>query len=298
MPTAPIFEYVKPATLVDALALMHTHGARARLLAGGTDLAVHIKEGVVAPAVVVDLKAIDELRRFEVTDGKLYMGALVTFEEIIAMPMVREWLPVLADAAATVASGAIRNRATLVGNIASAVPSLDAAPALLVYEAVVHVASAEARRDIPIERWFVAPRRTALQPDEIVCGISIQLPTTDEGGCYVKLARYAGEDLAQAGLGVIVTRDGRTRIAHTALAPCPRRATRVEALLHGKTNFDEDLLASAKKIMLDEIAPISDIRASQRYRQHMVQVMLERGLDAAGRRLNGEKIDITCVLGG
>ena len=297
MATAPDFQYVKPATLDAALELMRIHGTCAKPLAGGTDLAVHLKEGVITPAWVVDLKGIAELRRCEEKDGRLFLGALITFADILALAVVKERLPVLADAAASVASVAIRQRATLVGNIVSAVPSLDAAGALLVYDAVVHTQSTAGRREIPVDSWFLAPRQTALTPDEIVLGVSLKLPAAREGGCYLKLSRYAGEDLAQAGLSVVVTADNHYRIAHTALAPAPRRARSVEALLNGK-HPDTPLLDAAKQLLLQEISPISDLRATKRYREHMVQVMLERGLKAARGRLLGEKIDIARILGG
>jgi carbon-monoxide dehydrogenase medium subunit len=212
---------------------------------------------------------------------------MVTFSELIESPLVRENFPLLWEAAQTVASAGIRNRATLVGNICSAVPSLDSGTPLLVYEAQIIAFSQSGRRTIPIGEWFTGPKRNALQKDEIVVGISIPKPEGRQGGCYVKLGRYRGEDLAQAGVGVLVLEDKQYRVAFCALGPVATRAGKTEELLRGK-DLSESLIAEAKKLLPEEISPITDIRATSEYRMHMAGVMLERGLRAAVARLNGE----------
>lgn len=287
MPVAHDFAYVRPTAVDDAVTLLAERGAQARVLAGGTDLALKIKEGVDTPDVVIDLKTIAHLQDIGVHENRLHIGALVTFTRLLAAEQVLTLCPLLSDAAATVGSVGIRNRATLAGNICSAVPSLDSGPALLVYEALVHVKSAHMERAIPINEWFLGPKRCALQPDEIVTAISIPIPEQAQAGSYVKLGRYSGEDLAQAGVGVAVLEDLSYRVAFCAVGPVPRRSARIEALLRGNT-LSTALIDEAKALIPEEIAPITDIRSSQEYRILMTKVMLERGLALAAARLRGE----------
>ena len=135
MPITTEFEYVRPSTMDEALHIMFLYKETARVLAGGTDLIVHLKENIARPEVVVDIKGVEGLNKIEVKDGILSLGALVTFADLIDSDAVKKDCPLLWEAARTVASTGVRNRATVAGNICSAVPSADSAPALAVYEA-------------------------------------------------------------------------------------------------------------------------------------------------------------------
>ncbi len=281
------FEYVKPKTLDEAVSLLTEYGDAARILAGGTDLALKIKEGTDTPAVVVDIKGLDELKKLEVNGNGLTLGALVTFSKVFGSELVRERCSLLGDASGTVGAVGIRNRATLAGNICSAVPSLDSAPALLVHEAIVQVKSSFGDRTVPIAEWFAGPKRCALQSGEIVTGLSVPLPPKKAAGCYVKLGRYSGEDLAQAGVGVLALEGNDYRIAFCALGPVAKRAPKIEAYLQEKELCDE-VIQGAKDLVPEEISPITDIRSTKEYRLLTAKVMLERGLQTAAARLRGE----------
>lgn len=286
MPITCEFDYHRPVALLRAIELLARGGDRTAVLAGGTDLLVWMKEGLCAPAVVVDVKAIAELHRLEFLGNALFVGASVTFTELIESPVVREQFPLLWECSRTVASVGVRNRATLVGNICSAVPSLDGAPALLVYEATVAVEGAAGRREVPIHEWFLGPRKTALRPGEIATGVLIPLSETKHGACYVKLGRYSGEDLAQVGIGILALPHDQYRVSFCAVAPAPARAARIERWLNGKS-LTEQVLRQTKDLVSEEIHPITDIRASKEYRLHMARIMLERGLKAAVARRDG-----------
>jgi carbon-monoxide dehydrogenase medium subunit len=286
MPITCEFEYHKPKSLPQAVELLSRNGKSAAVLAGGTDLLVWMKEGLRAPSAVVDVKGIPELHSLEATDGSLLVGACVTFTELLESAVVRSRLPLLWECSRTVASVGVRNRATLVGNICSAVPCLDSAPALLAYDASVVVEGPVAQRRTPVGHWFLGPKRTAIRPGEIVSGVHIPLPGRNAGACYVKLGRYRGEDLAQVGVGVLALEGFEYRIAFCAVAPAPVRAGRIERLLNGN-ELTDDLIRQAKDLVPQEIQPITDIRASKEYRTHMARVMLERGLRAAVARLAG-----------
>ncbi len=288
MPITVDFAYHKPKDMAEALGLLARYQGRAQLLAGGTDLIVWLKEGLKTPEAVIDIKAVPELKRLELADGVLRVGGRVTFSELIASPLVKKHFPVLWEAARTVASCGVRNRATLAGNICSAIPSLDGGPALLVYEAVVLARSLKGERRIPINEWFTGPKRTALRPDELVVEIELPVPSGKSAGCYAKLGRYRGEDLAQVGLAVAVDDSGNgPRLAFCAVGPVPKRAAKIEAFLKGHRRTAEDMLA-AQELVAKEISPIADLRASKEYRLHMAQVMLERALKCAEQRLAGK----------
>jgi carbon-monoxide dehydrogenase medium subunit len=139
---------------------------------------------------------------------------------------------------------------------------------------------------VAITGWFEGPRATALRADEVVTGLTIPTPAEPHGAAFAKLARYEGEDLAQANLAVVVTEGHRYRIAFGAVGPTPQRATSIEQLLDGHP-LDAETIAAAQQLVAGEISPITDMRASKEYREHMCRVMLGRGLRAAASRLAG-----------
>ena len=286
MAIAHQFEYVKPHTLREAVGILGRYGNRARALAGGTDLVGLISEGMAAPEAVVDIKGIAGLDRIEFKDGVLSIGALVTFSELRESPIIAKKFPVIREMTGWVASVGIRNRATMVGNLCSAVPCCDSGAVLLVYDAVVQVAGPKGKRKVPLREWFVGPRKTVLKRGEIATGVTVALPKKKHGACFVKLRRYEGEDLAQASVTVLALAGNCYRVAFGAVAPRPIAAERIEALLHGQP-FSEGLIQQAVRLVPQEIAPITDIRATKEYRAHMIGVMLERGLRAAVGRLAG-----------
>ena len=280
------FTYRKPRSLAEALALLAEHGQGASLLAGGTDLVSWMRDDLVAPEVVVDLKGIPGLGGITIEDGALRIGALATFSEVLASPVVASAMPVLAEMAGTVASVGIRNRATVVGNLCSAVPSNDAGPVLLAAGASVQVVGHDGDRAVALGDWFLGPRHTALSDGELVTGVSIPLPG-EHGGCYCKLGRYRGEDLAQASVAVLRLPGDRYRVAFGAVAPATVRAAAIEEYLAGRA-LDDETLAGAAALVAGQISPITDLRAGAAYRTHMCRVMLGRALRAASQRLAGQ----------
>jgi carbon-monoxide dehydrogenase medium subunit len=283
MTIAHDFAYLRPATLPEAVAAL-AENEGAILLAGGTDVVPWLRDDAITPPALIDIKAVEGLDRIEATGGALRIGPLVTFTDLIGSAEALDRAPTLVEAAHTVASVGIRNRATLVGNLCSAVPSCDAGPALLVHDAVVEVAGPGGERSIPITEWFVGPRRQALGRGEIVS--SVVIPDAGEhGGCYVKLSRYRGEDLAQVGVAVLALPGDHYRVAYGAVGPVPFRAPAIEEHLDGRAL--DDTIDGLTPLVDAAISPIADVRASKEYRIHMSRVMLRRGLAAAAARLEG-----------
>lgn len=289
MTIAHEFAYVAPSTLDEALAVLARHDGGARLLAGGTDLVASMRDEAIAPEVVVDLKRIAGLDLLTYDEGHLHVGCLITFTDLIESATVRTLFPLLWEMAGMVASTGIRNRATVAGNICSAVPSCDAGPALLVHQAEVHLVGPGGWRVVPVTEWFTGPRRTAIGSDEIVVDITVPMPANPHGAAFARLTRYAGEDLAQASVAVLATTDHGApayRVAFGAVAATPVRAPRIEAALAGRP-VDDVSVAAARELVAGEIHPITDVRATERYRARMCEVMLERALRAAGARRSG-----------
>jgi carbon-monoxide dehydrogenase medium subunit len=286
MAIAHEFDYVKPATIEEAASLLAKHGPRARVLAGGTDLIGWLRDDLVQPDVLIDIKGIAGLKDVALRGDGLSVGALATFSDLLDSAIVKERFPLVWEMAGRVGSTGIRNRATVVGNICSAVPCCDAGPVLLVFGAEVRVAGVRTKSAIPITEWFLGPQETSLAQGEIVTGVTLPLPEGSHGGCFVKLGRYRGEDLAQASVAVLALSADEYRVAFGAVAPTPVRAVRIEALLSGRP-IDEQLIEDAKSLVQQEIAPITDIRATKEYRARMVSVMLERALKAAASRREG-----------
>src|SRR5438132_2566262 len=179
------FQYVRPDTVDEVVALLGAHGPAARLLAGGTDLLVRFRLGHVRPAIVIDLKRADGLSdRITEADASLRVGARVVMADLIADERIRRHFPALVEAARVVGSVQIRNRATLAGNICNASPAADTAPALLVYGATVNLAGAGGRRHVPIADFFVGPGRTVIGTGELVESIDLPIPSRPAGAAF------------------------------------------------------------------------------------------------------------------
>lgn len=278
------FDYRRPATLAEVTEILANYSGSVRVLAGGTDLVAWLRDDAIAPDLVVDIKNVPGLHDLRFDGDTLRIGALVTFTDLIESDAVKENAPLLAEMSETVASHGIRNRATMIGNICSAVPSCDAGPVLLAYDTTVHLTGPDGDRSIDINDWFLGLRQTARTDDEVVTHLTIAL--RPHGGVYVKLMRYGGEDLAQAAVGIVAYADHEYRVAFGAVAPTPIRSARIEDALRGKP-LDDTVIADAIAMVRGEISPITDIRASAEYRTRMTEVMLKRGLVAAVERLAG-----------
>ena len=283
------FAYEKPATLDLAVKLLNEFGKNARLLAGGTDLANQMKQGFRVPQLLIDIKGIHELEAIRMVANELHIGALVTFNDLRNSGLIREKANILYEAAGMVASTGVRNRATMVGNICSAVACMDSATPLLVHEAVVHSLSINGEKKYPIQDWFIDNRKTAIEDDEIVTHVSIPIPEKKYAGAYQKMMRYSGEDLSQANVGVLVLSDKQFRVAFGSVGPIPKRSTKIEKLLNTE-GISKETLDKAKAMIETVIAPITDVRATKEYRMHMTKIMFERALNIAMERYKQPRV--------
>jgi carbon-monoxide dehydrogenase medium subunit len=279
------FDYYAPATLDEAIDLLKTHGSRARLMAGGTDLMVKMRLRAISPEVVISLKNIPDLDTLSVDPRKgLTIGATALLADVAAHPEIRAHFPAIAAAANETANVQVRNMGTVVGNLCNASPSADTAPTLLVMEATVHIVGPNGERTLPLGEFFKGPGMTALAPDEIVTAVSVPPPSSNTGVMYLSFSGRGKLDCSTVGIGALVTLDGDTcraaRIAIGACAPTPMRATEAETMLTEKA-LDEKLLRAASLKAAEETQPIDDLRASAAYRLKVVEVLTCRVLTEA-----------------
>jgi CO/xanthine dehydrogenase FAD-binding subunit len=279
------FDYVRPDTLEEALALLRQHGTRAKLLAGGTDLIVRLRRRQVQPVVVVDVKRAARLRSDVVeVDSRLRIGANAVITDILADPRIRHHFPALVDAAAVVGSIQIRNRATLTGNVCNASPAADTAPALLVYGAIVNAISASSERAIPLADFFAGPGRTVLEAGEMVSSIDLPLPPQPTGAAFGRVTRRFGVDLAVINMCCAVTGSGETRMAFGAVGPRPLLVTDDTRTLASRSAPDA-VRDDALQRLVAQATPVSDVRGSRDYRLAMLTAVGRRTIDAAIDRL-------------
>jgi carbon-monoxide dehydrogenase medium subunit len=282
------FSYERPARLDDAVGLLAEHGPDARLLAGGTDLIIRLRDGSLRPRIVIDVKRIAELdERIDDPEGDLAIGARTTMTAIAADERIRRDYRALAEAAAVVGAVQIRNRATLAGNLCNASPAADTAPALLAYAARVIVKGPAGTRTIPIDDLFVRSGVTTLARGEIVHSIELPRPTKPRGAVHLRRTRRRGHDLASVTLACTVDADGVTRLSYGSLGPRP-------ILVVDDTGVLADPAASelARRQRLEVLfggasPSATSMRASPDYRVAMLHVLGLRAVATAIERLQG-----------
>jgi carbon-monoxide dehydrogenase medium subunit len=282
------FAYARPASLAEAVSLLDRLGPEARLLAGGTDLIIRLRDGTLRPSVVVDVKRVAELRPgIREAGDRLVIGATTVMTDIMADPRIRRDFTALAEAAAVVGSVQIRNRATLAGNLCNASPAADTAPPLLVYDATVVAVGPDGERRIPLEVFLVRSGLTTLARGELVTAIELPLPTGRRAAVHLRRTRRRGHDLASVTLACSIDEAGVTRIAYGSVGPRPLLAVDDSGVL-----ADPGAPASATDPILDRLlaeaspSPRS-MRAGPDYRLAMLRVLARRAVAVAAQRLAG-----------
>jgi carbon-monoxide dehydrogenase medium subunit len=268
--------------------LLKERGDGVKLLAGGTDLLVQMKEAGLHPSTVVSLHAISDLRGIDSTsEGGLRIGAGTLTADIEAHQAIQERYTALAEGAGVLGSTQTRNLATLGGNVANAAPSADTVPPLIVFDAVAEIVGPSGRRELTVGELFAGPGRTTLAPGEIIVAFRLPAPQPKTGSVYQRHTPRKIMDIAVVGVGARFTLDGDTiseaRICLGAVAPTPIRATAAEAALTGQRPSDE-LFARAAELAQAAATPISDVRGSAEFRSYLVGAMTKRCLGVALER--------------
>lgn len=273
------FEYVAPKTVKEAINILAAYKEKATILAGGTDVVIRLRDEIIDPEFVVDIKHIDELKciKFSKEEG-LFVGALATMHEIQNDDNVKKYYPFYADACGHVGSKQVRNKATSIGNLCTASPLGDSLTPMYCLDAIVVIEGPNGKREVPVREFITFVRKTVLERDELVLGVKI--PYVECKGIYTKNARRHEVDLSNIVATIVKIKD-EYRIAYGSVAPTPIRLVKVEEFLKGK-KIDDKVIEEAKNILVTEVAPISDLRATKDYRISVSQSILENSLKALG----------------
>jgi CO/xanthine dehydrogenase FAD-binding subunit len=290
------FEYQAPASVSEAVALLAVKGKQARPLAGGTDLLVQLRRNLLQLDLLVDVKRIPEMNRvsFNAIEG-LTVGAAVSCASLSEHPDVLEAYPGLIDAASIIGGQAIRERATLGGNLCNAAPSGDTIPAMIVLDATCTIASPHGTRTVAVEEFCIAPGETVLGEGEMLVSIRFPPPKPNTGARYLRFIPRGEMDIAVTGAGASIglsddhARIVEARIALAAVAPTPLLVDAAGASLVGKAP-NEDAFAEAARLAQETARPVTDVRGTEPQRRHLVGVLVRRALRGAVRRAKGEAV--------
>ncbi len=276
------FNYLEPTTVKEAISLLTKYDGRARIIAGGTDLMVQIRNKACSPEYVVDITYIPgfDYIKFDKKLG-LRIGALTPVRSIEKSEELTHTYPVLCQAAGLLGSVAIRNVGTLGGNLCNAAPSADNAPSLIGLSAKAKITGPDGERVVPLEEFFTGPGSTVLKTGELLAEIQVPVPAAGTKGVYLKHGRSA-IDLAIVGVGVVMIMSDGTcqdaRIVLGAVAPTPMRAKKAEEILRGK-KVTAALIDKSAQAASEEARPITDVRASADYRREIVRVLTRRAIN-------------------
>lgn len=280
----------EPENIGETCGLLLEFGGEARIIAGGTDLLVDLKQHNIDTSHLVSLAKIGGLTEITKIGNDLRIGASVSLNELAESAMVRNRLKALSEAAASMASKQIRNQGTIGGNIASAVPSADLPPALIAAGAYVIIADGESERKVPMKDFFYGPRKTAIMEGEILTHVMIPSSGGNTGISYKKFKLRGANALAVASVASSITMEENLikegTIVLGAVSPVPMVAKKASEMLLGQLP-SAGLFSMVAAVAANEAKPISDIRGSREYRKKLIVVLTERSLEETFKRATG-----------
>jgi carbon-monoxide dehydrogenase medium subunit len=280
-------DYAAPKTVAEAASLLAEKGDRARVLAGGTDIIVQVRENRRDIDLLVDVKYVPEVNELTYDPKRgLRLGAAAPCYRIYEHADIPRNYPALNDSASLVGGIQIQSRASVGGNLCNASPAADTIPALIALEAVCVIAGLEGTRELPVEKFCIAPGKTALSRGEFLLRLHLPPPKPRSGSAYLRFIPRNEMDIAVVGAGVAVsldeskTRCTAARIALAAVAPTPLYVPEAGAALVDGA-LSEALILRAATAAQAEAKPISDMRGDADYRRHLVGVLVKRAVHVA-----------------
>src|ERR1700730_14211352 len=281
------FEYFRPETVSEAIALLQEHGEGAKILSGGQSLIPMMKVRLARPEYIIDINRLAGLQYVKEEGGFLKIGGLTREADLEASSLIRSKYPIILDTAALIADPQVRNMATVGGNLAHGDPANDHPATMLALGAEIIATGQGGERTIPIKEFFLSVFTTALEHSEILTEIRIPIPPSGSGGAYFKLERKVG-DFATVGVAAQVTVDGigvcrSAGIGLTNVGATPIKATRAESFLVGKT-MDGQQIGQAAQLAAEDAQPSSDLRGPAEYKVSMVKELTKRALVRARER--------------
>jgi aerobic carbon-monoxide dehydrogenase medium subunit len=281
------FEYFRPQSVSEAIALLQEHGEGAKILSGGQSLIPMMKIRLARPECIIDINRLADLHYVKEEAGFLKIGGLTREADLETSSLIRSKYLIILDTAASIADPQVRNMATVGGNLAHGDPANDHPATMLALEAEIVAIGQHGERIIPIKDFFLSVFTTALEHGEILTEIRIPIPPLGSGGAYFKLERKVG-DFATVGVAAQVTVDGagvcrRVGIGLTNVGATPIKASRAEGFLIGKT-MDKQQIDQAAQLAAEEAQPSSDLRGPAEYKVSMVRELTKRALVRACER--------------
>jgi carbon-monoxide dehydrogenase medium subunit len=284
----PKFKYHRPATLKEACEIKAEFKNKALILAGGTDVIVNMKKGVISPESLISLRDVQDasLKSITFSKSRLKIGAFSTASELMRSRHITGPFKALATGTGSLGSPLIRNMATIGGNLVTARPASDLAPSLMAYRAKVFLNSQSGSREVSLDEFFVGPGRTVIKEDEIMTEIILDQPSPYSGCAYIKLGTRKALEISLVNVAAFIALEKPnglikdTRIVLGAVGPTPIRALKAEEILMGQKPA-EALLDEAAKAAASDSKPIDDFRGSAEYRRDMVGTLTVRALNEA-----------------
>lgn len=274
----PRFKLRSPASLGEALEVLAREPGVWKPFAGGTDLMVLLEAGKLAHTSYLNIWDLKELRGIDVTDSHVTLGALTTYTQIQAHPVLRSEFPMLCQAASETGGLAIQNRGTIGGNIVNASPAADSPPALLAYDAELEVTSSADKRWVSYHGFHTAYKQMLLRPDELLTRIRLPRQTRPQIQHYRKVGTRKAQAISKICFAGTAALDNKTvadiRLVFGSVAPVPLRCVETENVLRGRA-LDAGRIEEAQQALAKEIVPIDDIRSTKNYRMQVGLNLLE-----------------------
>ena len=282
----PPFDYKTPGSIQEACDLLWRADGKAKLIAGGTDLVIGLRNGDQNPPFLIDVTKIEELRKIKEKNGTISIGAAVTHSQIASSPLIKRYAKVLSDAASEIGSPQIRNLGTIGGNIVNASPAADTLPPLMVLNAIGMVASKEGEKQVPLYQLFNGPYETSLGPNELLVRVTFQKLSSSMKSSFIRLARRDAMAIGRISVAIVLEMEKRKkrikniRIAAGSVTPTPQRFLEVEDFLGGKSPDEETLRRASLKIS-ETMINRTGIRTSTPYKRPVIEALFIRGMRKA-----------------
>ncbi|MBA7524606.1 Carbon monoxide dehydrogenase medium chain [subsurface metagenome] len=285
--TVPCQGYFAPRKIEEALEILSKYGKEIKVIAGGTDLLIQYYDRLYEVGSWLDLKNIKELKEIKIYQNQIEIGAMVTHAQLEKSEDIKKYFPILSQAAADIGSPQIKNRGTIGGNIVNASPAGDLLAPLMAYDAQFKLFSIQKETLIPAEEFFIGPKKTILEPAQLLTRIILPLPSERTYGCWIKIGKRKALIIATITLALVVemAEDNKTvkdvRTCLGSVAPTPIEIKEIRKKMVGK-NFDQLDFNQLGQIVEDKISPIDDIRGTREYRKDVAKNIMINALEEIG----------------
>lgn len=280
-------QYFAPRKIEEALEILSKYGKEIKVIAGGTDLLIQYYDRLYEVGSWLDLKNIKELKEIKIYQNQIEIGAMVTHAQLEKSEDIKKYFPILSQAAADIGSPQIKNRGTIGGNIVNASPAGDLLAPLMAYDAQFKLLSIQKETLIPAEEFFIGPKKTILEPTQLLTRIILPLPSEKTYGCWIKIGKRKALIIATITLALVVemAEDNRTvkdvRTCLGSVAPTPIEIKEIRKKMVGK-NFDQLDFTELGQLVEDKISPIDDIRGTREYRKDVAKNIMINALEEIG----------------